>query len=147
MRGESLEGIQGWLLVYIIGSIPVLLFLSAGLSGWFFEYPIGLMLAIFLLLASPLLLILLKSAAAPQWNIAALWIASILITVRIIYGVLFQRIQEGRPPLSSEELLGAMPTPLGIVIFSLGWATVWTKYFKKSVRVRNNFGRINQQNR
>ncbi len=147
MAGESVEGINGWLLVYIIGSIPVLLFFAAGLSGWFFEYPIGLWLAIFLLLASPLLLILLKFSEAPQWNIAALWIASILITVRIIYGVLFQGIQEGRPPLSSEELLGAMPTLLGIVIFSLGWATTWTKYFKKSVRVRNTFGKRHQPNR
>ena len=139
MERDSLAGIRGWLLVYIIGSIPVLLFYAAGLSGWFFEYPIGLMLAIFLLLASPLLLILLKSSEAPQWNIAALWIGSILLTVRVMYGVLFQRIQEGRPPLSSAELLGAMPTLLGIVIVSLGWATVWTKYFKKSVRVSNTF--------
>ena len=87
MGGESVDGIQGWLLVYIVASIPVLLFLSAGLSGWFFDYPIGLWLAIFLLLASPLLLILLKSSEAPQWNITALWIASILITVRIVSGV------------------------------------------------------------
>ena len=101
MDGVSVEGIRGWLLVYIIGSIPVLLFVSAGLSGWFFEYPIGLALAIFLLLASPLMLILLKSSGAPQWNIAALWIASLLITVRIIYGLLFTRIQEGLPPLTS----------------------------------------------
>ncbi len=148
MGGESVDGIQGWLLVYIVASIPVLLFLSAGLSGWFFDYPIGLWLAIFLLLASPLLLILLKSSEAPQWNITALWIASILITVRIVSGVLFQRVLDGQPPLSGEELvasrsrlLGAMPMLLGIVAFSLGWATVWTKYFKTSVRVRNTFGK------
>ena len=60
MAGESVEGIKGWLLVYIIGSIPVLLYYSAGLSGWFFEYPIVLFLAIFFLLASPLVLILLN---------------------------------------------------------------------------------------
>ncbi len=57
----------------------------------------------------------------------------------IVYGVLFQRVLEGRPRLSSEELLGALPILLGIVIFSLGWAIVWTKYFKESVRVRNTF--------
>ena len=74
MEGVGMEGIRGWLLVYIIGSIPVLLFVSAGLSGWFFEYPLGLVLAIFLLLASPLILILLKSAGAPQWNIAGNWL-------------------------------------------------------------------------
>ena len=140
MGGESVNGIQGWLLVYIVASIPVLLFFSAGLAGWFFDYPIGLWLAIFLVLASPLLLILLKSPGAPQWNIAALWIASILITVRIVYGVLFQRIQEGLPPLARQELLDAMPLILGIVVFALGWATVWTKYFKTSVRVSNIFG-------
>ena len=136
-----MEGIKGWLLVYIIGSIPVLLFYAAGLSGWFFEYPLVLVLAIFLLLAIPLLLILLKSPKAPQWNIAMLWIASILITLRIIYGVLFQRLQEGQPPFSGEELLGAMPILLGIVTFSLGWATIWTMYFKRSVRVRNTLGK------
>ena len=139
MGEENVEGIQGWLLVYLIGSIPVLLFFSAGLSGWFFEYPIGLWVAILLLLASPLVLVLLKCSAAPQWNIAGLWIASILIPVRIMYGLLFQRMQEGLPPLTREEL-GALPMLLGIVIFALGWATVWTKYFQESVRVRNTFG-------
>ena len=87
------------------------------------------------------MLILLKSSGAPQWNIAALWVASLLITVRIIYGLLFTRIQEGLPPLTSEELFEAMPTLLGIVIVLLGWATVWTKYFQTSVRVSNTFGK------
>ena len=139
MERDSVKGIGGWLLVYVIGSIPLILFYSMGLSGWFFEYPVLLMAAIFLALAIPLLLIPLKSSRAPRWNIAALWTASILITLRIVYGVLFQRIIEGRPRLSSEELLGALPILLGIVIFSLGWAIVWTKYFKDSVRVRNTF--------
>ena len=138
MAGENVEGIKGWLLVYIIGSIPVLMFYSAGLSG-VFGYPLVLMLVIFLLLAIPLLLILLKSPKAPQWNIAMLWIAAILLTLRIVGGLLFQ--EEGQPPLSRERLLEAMPTLLGIVIFSLGWTIIWTKYFKKSVRVRNTFGK------
>ena len=131
MAGNSVNGIRGWSLVYIIGSIPVLLFHAAGLSGWFFDYPIALFLVIFLLLAIPLVLLLMKSPKAPQWNIAMLWTASSLITLRILYGVLFQRIQEGQPPLNGEELLGAMPTLLGIVAFSLGWAIVWTRYFKR----------------
>ena len=142
MQGRNSNGMNDWLLVYIIVSIPVLMFYAAGLSGWFFDYPLVLFLVIFLFLAIPLLLILLKSPKAPRWNIAMLWIASILITLRIIYGVLLgevQRVQEGQPPLSNERLLVAMPTLLGIVIFSLGWATIWTKYFKKSVRVRNTF--------
>ena len=128
-------------MVYVVCSIPVLLFLSAGLSGWFLDYPIGLWLTIFLVLASPLLLLLLRFSAAPRWNIAALWIASISITVRIVHGVLFQRMQEGLPQLTGEELLDALPVLLGIVVFSLGWATVWTKYFKTSARVSNTFGK------
>ena len=42
MDGVSVEGIRGGLLVYIIGSIPVLLFVSAGLSGWFLSIPLVL---------------------------------------------------------------------------------------------------------
>ena len=133
MNGKSSEGIKGWLLVYIIGSIPVLLFYAAGLSGWFFDYPLALFVAIFLLLAIPLALILLKSPKAPRWNIAMLWIATILLTLRITYGILFQRVQEGLPRLSREELLDAMPTLLSIEIFTLVWAIIWTKYFRKSV--------------
>jgi len=146
LEKANVEGIRGWLLFYIIGSIPVLLFYSAGLSGWFFEYPLVLVLAIFLLLAIPLLLILLKSPRAPRWNIAMLWISSILIILRIVTGVLFQRVIGGLPQLSGEELvasqvrlLDALPLLIGIVVFSLGWAIIWTKYFKNSVRVRNIF--------
>ncbi len=135
MAGFSVKGIEGWSVVYIVTSIPVLMFYAAGLSGWFFDYPLVLFVTIFLLLAIPLLLILVKSPKAPRWNITMLWTASILITLRIIYGVLFQRIQEGRPPMTDEDvdrLVGAMPTLLGIVAFSLGWAIVWSKYFQKS---------------
>lgn len=139
--GEGTRGIGGWMLVYVVCSVPVSLFFSAGLSGWFFDYPLGLWLSIFLVLASPLLLIVAGSSAAPRWNIAALWIASSLITVRIVHGVLFQRIQEGLPRLTGEELLDALPLLLGVVLFSLGWATVWTKYFRTSVRVSNTFGK------
>lgn len=139
MDTGGVQGVGGWLLVYVIVSIPLMLFYSAGLSGWFFEYPVPLMAAIFLVFAIPLLLIPLKSPGAPQWNIALLWVSSTLIVLRIAYGVLFQRILEGRPRLSSEELLDALPILLGIAILSLGWATVWTKYFLHSVRVGNTF--------
>lgn len=132
-------GLKGWLLVYIIGSIPVLLFYSAGLAGWFFDYPLLLMLAIFLLLSIPLWLLLLKSPKAPRWNISMLWISSILIIVRIVSGVLFQRDIDGLPQWSGENLvashnrlLDALPILIGIVIFSVGWAIIWTKYFKKT---------------
>lgn len=139
MEKDRLKGVGGWLLVYVIGSVPIVSFYSAGLSGWFFAYPPLLMAGIFLALAFPLLLIPMKSPKAPTWNVAALWAASVLITLRIVYGVLFQRMIEGEPGLSSEELLAALPILLSIVIFSLGWAVVWTKYFRASARVRNTF--------
>ena len=41
--------------------------------------------------------------------------------------------------MSSEELPIVVLTLLGIVSISIGWATVWTKHFKESVRVRNTF--------
>ena len=141
MGAERARGVRGWLLVYLVCSIPVSMFFAAGLSGWFLDYPIGLWLTLFLVLASPLLLIVLRSSAAPRWNIAALWIAAISITVRIVHGVLFQRILEGRPRLTGEELADALPLLLGIVFFALGWATAWTKYFRTSRRVGNTFGK------
>ena len=139
MGAERARGVGGWLLVYLVCSIPVSLFFAAGLSGWFLDYPFALWIAIFLVLASPLLLIVLRSSAAPRWNIAVLWIAAISITVRIVHGVLFQRILEGLPRLTGEELLDALPVLLGIVFFALGWAAAWTKYFRTSVRVSNSF--------
>ena len=140
MGAERARGVRGWLLVYVVCSIPVSMFLAAGLSGWFLDYPIALWLTIFLVLASPLLLIVLRSSAAPRWNVAALWIAAISITVRIVDGVLFQRMRDGLPRLTGEELLDALPVLVGIVLFALGWATVWTKYFRTSMRVSNTFG-------
>ena len=139
MEGKRLEGKNGWLLVYFICSIPLLMVYSMGLSGWFFDYPFVLMLVIFLLLAIPLLLILLKSPKAPQWNIAMLWIVAVLMTLRSLSVFLFPMASEGQPPLSSEELPVVILTLLGIVSLSLGWAMIWTKYFKDSVRVRNTF--------
>ena len=53
------RGVRGWLLVYLIGSIPLLMVYSIGLSGWVFDYPIGFMMVIFLVFAVPLALILL----------------------------------------------------------------------------------------
>ncbi len=139
MESDSIEGIKGWLLVYFTGSIPLLMVYSMGLSGWFFDYPFVLIAVIFLLLAVPLLLILLKSPKAPQWNIAALWIIVVLMTLRSLSVFLFPMASEGQPPMSSEELPMIVAILSGIVTFALGWAIVWTKYFKESVRVRNTF--------
>lgn len=139
MKRNNTEGIGGWIIVYIIGSIPLLTVYSVGLSGWFFEYPIGLMLAIFILLAVPLLLVLRKSPKAPRWNIAALWIMAALMILRSIGVILFPMSSDDAPPLYGGELL-AVVQPLGVIVSAaLGWAMVWTQYFKHSVRVRNTF--------
>ena len=130
------EGIKGWLLVYVSGSFPLLMVYSMGLSGWFFEYPIVLMVTIFLLLASPLLLILLRHPKAPLWNIAVLWILVILMALRSISVFLLPVSGE---EMSSEELPVVVMMLSGIVSISIGWAMVWTMYFRESVRVRNTF--------
>ena len=137
-RGDT-KGIGGWLLVYLVGSIPVLLFYAAGLSGWFFEYPLVLMAAIFFALATPLWLLVWKSSAAPTWNVAALWAGSILITVRMLYGAFFGGILAGWPRPDSGEMLTELMIFPGIILFSMAWALGWTSYFRRSARVRNTF--------
>lgn len=108
--------IKGWSLIYIITSIPILMFYSAGLSGWILEYPLWLFFTIFFIFSIPLVLIIFKSPKAPKWNIRLVWSVFILITLRIIYGILFQNVA---------------PLLLAITAFSFLWATIWTKYFKK----------------
>ena len=130
------EGIKGWLLVYVSGSIPLLMGYAMGLSGWFFEYPIVLMVTIFLLLASPLLLILLRHPKAPLWNIGVLWTLVILMGLRSISVFLLPVSGE---EMNSEELAVVVMMLSGIVSISIGWAMVWTMYFRVSVRVRNTF--------
>lgn len=139
MKRNDKEGIGGWIAVYISGSIPLLTVYSMGLSGWFFEYPTGLMLAIFILLAVPLLLVLRKSPKAPQWNIAALWITAALMILRSISVILFPMSSDDAPPLRGDELLAVVQPLAVIVAVALGWAMVWTQYFKNSERVRHTF--------
>ena len=136
MERDMTEGIRGWLLVYLVGSILLLMLYSMGLAGWFFDYPVVLMIAIFLILALPLLLILLKRPIAPLWNIAELWIIVILMALRSISVFLMPVSGE---EMSSEEIPLVVLTLLGIVSVSVGWALTWTKYFRVSVRVRNTF--------
>ena len=119
-----------WLVVYLIGSIPVLMFYAAGFAGWFFDYPMPLFISLLVVLAIPLVLILLKSPEAAGWNIFMLRTASILLMVRIVSALLFQRRLEGRPPISGVELLDALPVLLGIVTISVAWTMIWTRYFK-----------------
>ena len=139
MEEDSVRGIGGWLLVYVVGSIPLLWVYSMGLSGWFFEYPVLLMAAIFLALAVPLLGLLLKSPNAPRWNIAMLWTAAVLMTLRALNVFILPIGTEGQPPLRGEELVAVIQTLSGIVSVSLGWTVVWTRYFRHSVRVKNTF--------
>lgn len=133
------KGAGGWLLIYLLSSVPVALFYSAGLSGWFLEYPLWLFAALFLALTMPLWLILLRSPSAPKWNVSALWAGAILITLRMAYGVFFGGILPDWSQLRIEELPAELAIVPGIPVFALGWATIWTKYFKNSARVRNTF--------
>ena len=126
-----MEGINGWLLVYLIGSVPVQLFYAAGLSGWFFDYPIKLFVVIFLVLAVPLVMVVLKIPSAPAWNIAALWVGAGLIALRVLYGVVLA--DEAR--LTQE----AVTKMAAIVSAAIAWAAVWTMYFLHSDRVARTF--------
>jgi len=130
-----MKGIKGWLLVYLIGSIPLLIMYSMGLSGWFFEYPFILMVIIFFVLAIPLWLIMLQSPKAPRWNISMWWIIVVLMTLRSISVFL----EPGGKEMNIIEMLSVALTLLIIVSISLVWAIIWTKYFKKSIRVKNTF--------
>ena len=139
INGSTPVGVGGWLLVYLYGSIPFLLFHSAGLSGWFLDYALWLLVAIFLLLASPLVLILPKSSRAPRWNIVALWVVALQITLRAA-AVPFNLETDGAAQRRSpEEWAAAIAILAVIVVGSLAWATIWTVYFRRSLRVRNTF--------
>jgi hypothetical protein len=117
-----MRDISRWSLGYLIGSIPVYLFYAAGLAGWFFDYPIGLFVGVFIVLAAPLVLLALGVPAAPAWNIASLWVGGGMITLRVLYGVL----RSDEAALTSTALT-IMAT---VVAFVLIWAAVWTAYFR-----------------
>ena len=57
----------------------------------FFDYPMPLFILCLVVLAIPLVLILLKSPKAARWNIFMLRTSSILLMVRIVSALLFQR--------------------------------------------------------
>jgi hypothetical protein len=134
---SSVKGIGGWLLMYLIASIPPMMVYAVGLSGAFFDYPPLLMLAGFLFFTVPLWLIVWKSPKAPRWNVAMLWIMTSLIALRSV-GVFLLPSGGAESPVGG-ELLAVVAPLAGIVLFALGWAIVWTKYFRESVRVRNTF--------
>ena len=129
------KGIKGWLWLYLIGSIPILMVYSMALSGWFFEYPFILMVGIFIILASPLVLIITKSSQAPRWNIFMWRTVVVLMTLRSISVFL----EPGGKEMSLNEMLSLSLTLLFILSISLVWTILWTKYFNKSIRVKNTF--------
>tara|TARA_B100001750_G_scaffold18496_1_gene12673 strand:+ start:255 stop:653 length:399 start_codon:yes stop_codon:yes gene_type:complete len=129
------KGIKGWLWVYLIGSIPILMVYSMALSGWFFEYPFILMVGIFIILASPLVLIITKSSQAPRWNIFMWRTVVVLMTLRSISVFL----EPGGKEMSLNEMLSLSITLLFILSISLVWTILWTKYFNKSIHVKNTF--------
>ncbi len=140
LNTKEVEGLGGWLMFYIIFSIPVLLFYSAGLSGWFFEYPLILLFAIFTISITPIVLILMKSSKAIYWNIFMSRVMTALLLLRIFYGLIVYRIIGQQPPMNSIELVKALPMLVSIIVLALGWASLWIKYFQTSKRIKNTFG-------
>jgi len=129
------NNIRGWIVVYLIGSIPILMIYSMALSGWFFEYPFILMVFIFLVLSLPLLLILIKYPKAPWWNILMWRSVVILMTLRSISIFL----EPNANKMALDEIINLSLTLLSIVSISVIWLIVWTKYFNNSIRVKNMF--------
>ena len=129
------KGIKGWLWLYLIGYITILMVYSLALSGWFFEYPFILMVGIFIILASPLVLIITKSSQAPRWNIFMWRTVVVLMALRSISIFL----EPGGKEMSLNEMLSLSLTLLFILSISLAWTILWTKYFNKSIHVKNTF--------
>ena len=129
------NNIRGWILVYLIGSIPILMIYSMALSGWFFEYPFILMVSIFLVLSLPLLLIIIKYPKALWWNKFMWRSVVILMTLRSISIFL----EPNANKMTLDEIINLSLSLLSIVSISVIWLIVWTKYFNNSIRVKNTF--------
>ena len=125
-----MEAIGGWLLLYLVGSIPVSLFHAAGLAGRFFDYHLGVLAGTFLLLATPLALLVSKSTSAPAWNIAALWVGAASTSLIVIHGA----VHADRARLNEAAM-----TMVLIVLASVSWSAIWTGYFLRSERVARTF--------
>ena len=126
-----MEAIGGWLLFYLIGSIPVSFFHAAGVAGRFFDYHAGALAGAFLVLVAPLALVVSREASAPSWNIAALWLGAASTSLILAQGV-----------ISADQARRSEVAPMVavIVLVSLGWAAIWTAYFLKSDRVARTLG-------
>ena len=131
LGGSSKRTLNRWELFYLCFSVPIFFFYAVGLSGWILDYPVWLIIPVFLIFVIPLLLLVRGSLVAIKWNIRVLYGASILLLIRILYGVFLHRHFEGLPPLNKEERLAAMPILIGISVFIVIWGFIWIRYFKK----------------
>ena len=126
-----MQGINGWLLVYVITAVPVQWFYATALSGWYWDYPMWLLVPIFIVLLVPLALLVLNIPSAPTWNVALLWFGAGLILLRVLTGLLF--VDETRLTATAITIMAS------IVSFAIVWAIVWTQYFLNSDRVARTF--------
>ena len=126
-----MEEIKGWLLVYLIGTVPLTLFYAAGLAGRFFNYHMGGVAAIFLVLGVPLVMVIMKLPSAPAWNIASLLVGAGLISLVVLVGAL---------SADGARLREVGLTVAAIVSVSMAWGVAWTIYFLTSDRVARIFG-------
>ena len=133
-KGPFMKGIGGWLLVYLAGSVLVTLFYAAGLAGRFFDYHGDAVAGIFLVLAMPLVLAIVKVPSAPAWNIASLWVGAGTILLILLVAAL---------TADAARLREAAVTMVLIAVASTTWATIWTLYFLRSQRVATTFTRSN----
>ena len=131
LRGGRKHTLNRWELFYLCFSVPIFFFYAVGISGWILDYPVWLIIPIFVIFLIPLLLLAKGSVVAIPWNIRVLYGASLLLLIRILYGVFLQRHFEGLPPLNKEERLAAMPILVGISVFVVIWAYIWIRYFSR----------------
>jgi hypothetical protein len=123
-------------MLYLIASIPLMFLYAVGLSGLFSDYPLVLVIAIFLIFLVPLWLLASRSPNAPRWNIGLLWMTAGLMTLRSLAVLISPFLAEGPDIAELPTISTILP---GVVAFSFGWAIVWTKYFRQSARIRNTF--------
>ena len=136
-RRADAKGIGGWLLLYLVASVPLMSLYAVGLSGLFSDYPLAPTIAIFVIFLVPLWLLASKSPGAPRWNIGMLWMTAGLMTLRSLAVLISPFLAEGPDSAALPTISTFVP---GVVAFSCGWAIVWTKYFRQSARIRNTFG-------
>ena len=128
----TFDHLNGWLVLYLIGSLPVLAFHGAGLAGWFFDYPMPLFLDILITLTIPLWLLLFNVAEALAWNIAGLWTGALLLFARVAWGWFYADADR----LTSDAVL----TLAGSGVGAIAWATLWAAFFMLSEQVARTFG-------